>query len=74
MDVARQCAAEAWRIIDAAAGDVAIRRTKGRGNVVTETDIAVERAVTGTLTREYRSTPSSRRRPRPTYAPMAGCG
>ncbi len=55
MDVARQCAAEATRIIAAAAGEVAIAGTKGRGNLVTETDLEVERAVTAALRREYPS-------------------
>ncbi|MEX0783882.1 MAG: inositol monophosphatase [Dehalococcoidia bacterium] len=55
VNVARQCAAEAQRIIDAGAGQVAIMATKGRGNVVTETDLAVERAVTAILGREYPS-------------------
>ena len=53
IDVARECAAEAQRIIDAGAGRVAVTHTKGRGNVVTETDFAVESAVTDILRREY---------------------
>jgi fructose-1,6-bisphosphatase/inositol monophosphatase family enzyme len=53
IDVARQCAVEAQRIIDAASGKVAISQTKGRGNLVTETDFEVERAVIAILGREY---------------------
>lgn len=53
MDVARRCAAEAQRIIDAASGNVAVTSAKGRGNVVTATDLAVERAVVTMLGHEY---------------------
>jgi myo-inositol-1(or 4)-monophosphatase len=55
VEVARESATEAQRIIDAGAGRVAVTHTKGRGNVVTETDLAVERAVSAILGREYPS-------------------
>lgn len=53
VEVARECAAEARAIIRAAFGKVKGTATKGRGNVVTESDLAVERAVLATLKREY---------------------
>ena len=53
VDVARECAAEAQRLITAGAGRVGAAHVKGRGNVVTETDVAVERAVMAILAREY---------------------
>ncbi len=53
LDVARLCAAEARSIIRDGYGRVAVTHIKGRGNVLTETDLAVERAVTGLLRREY---------------------
>ncbi|MGH7751612.1 MAG: inositol monophosphatase family protein [Gemmatimonadales bacterium] len=55
LGVARDCAAEARRLIAAGSGRVAIAQTKGRGNVVTETDLAVERAIKGILGREFPS-------------------
>lgn len=51
--VAGQCAEAANRIIQAGYGQAAVAGVKGRGNVVTETDFAVERAVTAILRREY---------------------
>lgn len=53
MAVARQCAEAANRIIRAGYGETALAGVKGRGNVVTETDFAVERAVTAILAREF---------------------
>ena len=49
LDVARACGAEARRIIRDGFGRVGVSETKGRGNVLTETDLAVERAVTEIL-------------------------
>lgn len=53
IDVARECATEARRIIMAAYGRVVITETKGRGNLATETDLAVERQVTAILAEEF---------------------
>jgi fructose-1,6-bisphosphatase/inositol monophosphatase family enzyme len=53
MDVARICAAEARRIIRDGFGHVGVSHYKGRGNVLTETDLAVEHAITAILRREY---------------------
>lgn len=51
--IALQCADVANRIIQAGYGQTAVAGVKGRGNVVTETDLAVERAVTAILAREF---------------------
>lgn len=51
--VALQCADAADRIIRAGYGQTALAGVKGRGNVVTETDLAVERAVTVILRQEF---------------------
>jgi fructose-1,6-bisphosphatase/inositol monophosphatase family enzyme len=51
--VAAQCAEAANRIIRAGYGQATVAGVKGRGNIVTETDYAVERAVTAMLRREY---------------------
>ncbi|MCO5202781.1 MAG: inositol monophosphatase [Chloroflexi bacterium] len=51
--IALQCADVANRIIQAGYGQAAVAGVKGRGNVVTETDLAVERAVTAILAREF---------------------
>jgi fructose-1,6-bisphosphatase/inositol monophosphatase family enzyme len=51
--VALQCADVANRIIETGFGQAAVAGVKGRGNVVTETDLAVERAVTALLAREF---------------------
>lgn len=51
--VARQCAEAANAIIQTGYGQTAVAGIKGRGNVVTETDLAVERAVTAILGREF---------------------
>ncbi len=55
--VARECAAEARRIMREGFGRVGVSATKGRGNVLTETDLAVERATTAILAREYPGIP-----------------
>jgi myo-inositol-1(or 4)-monophosphatase len=49
IDVARACSAEAGWIIRDGFGRVGVSETKGRGNVLTATDLAVERAVTEIL-------------------------
>lgn len=51
--VARTCADRARALIREAYGEAAIAGVKGRGNVVTDTDLAVERAVREVLEREY---------------------
>lgn len=53
MDVARACGAEATRIMREGFGRVGVSQVKGRGNVLTETDLAVERAVTSILRSEF---------------------
>ena len=53
LEVARLCAAAARSIIRDGYGRVGVSHVKGRGNVLTETDLAVERAVAGILKREY---------------------
>ncbi len=53
MEVARACGAEASRIIREGFGRVGVSQVKGRGNVLTETDLAVERAVTAILRSEF---------------------
>lgn len=57
LTVARECAAEAQRIMREGFGRVGVSATKGRGNVLTETDLAVERAATAILAREYPGMP-----------------
>ena len=52
-DVARLCAQEAGRIIMAHFGRHEQMVAKGRGNFVTEADLAAEHAVLGLLRREY---------------------
>ncbi|WP_322797133.1 inositol monophosphatase family protein [Tepidiforma sp.] len=52
LDVARECARLACSIIRETAG-AGVAAVKGRGNVVTETDFAVERAVFDVLGRHY---------------------
>src|SRR3990172_5059524 len=52
-EVARACAREAGRIAMAAFGARQDVRVKGRGNVVTETDLAAERAILSALRQEY---------------------
>jgi fructose-1,6-bisphosphatase/inositol monophosphatase family enzyme len=51
--VARECAAEASEILRAGFGHTAVAATKGRGNVVTEVDFAVEHATLARLAREF---------------------
>ncbi len=53
LDVARECAGEARRIAMGAFGSITVRETKGRGNVVTDADFAVEHAVKSILAREF---------------------
>src|SRR3989304_2298960 len=52
-EVARACAREAGSIAMAAFGARQDVRVKGRGNVVTETDLAAERAILALLRDEY---------------------
>jgi len=52
-EVARACAREAGRIAMEAFGARQDVRVKGRGNVVTETDLAAERAILAALRQEY---------------------
>src|SRR3972149_11443231 len=52
-EVARACAGEAGRIAMAAFGARQDVQVKGRGNVVTETDLAAERAILEILREEY---------------------
>ena len=52
-EVARACAAEAGRIVMAAFGARQDVRVKGRGNFLTETDLAAEHAVLTLLREEY---------------------
>jgi fructose-1,6-bisphosphatase/inositol monophosphatase family enzyme len=52
-DVARACATEAGQIIRDGFGQVVVAATKGRGNVVTDTDFAAERAVAEILRGEF---------------------
>lgn len=51
--IARECAAEAGKIIRDGFGRTGVLGVKGRGNVVSEIDLAVERACTTILAREY---------------------
>ena len=53
MAVAQECAATARTLIREAFGDGPAVSVKGNRNIVTETDIAVERAVHAVLGREY---------------------
>lgn len=53
MEVARACEAEATRIMRDGFGRVGVSQVKGRGNVLTETDLAVERAVSSILSSEF---------------------
>src|SRR3990170_1100519 len=53
VEVARACAGEAGRIAMAAFGARQDVLVKGRGNVVTETDLAAERAILEILRQEY---------------------
>lgn len=52
-EVARECARQAEAIIAARFGRRQQKTAKGRGNFVTETDLAVERTVLDVLRREY---------------------
>ena len=52
-EVARACASEAGRIAMEAFGARQDVRVKGRGNVVTETDLAAEQAILALLREEY---------------------
>lgn len=53
LEVARACAAAARDIMRTGFGEATITSTKGRGNVLTATDLAVEAAVQQILQREY---------------------
>jgi fructose-1,6-bisphosphatase/inositol monophosphatase family enzyme len=53
VDVARECAREAGALMRAGFGRVGVSAVKGRGNVLTETDLACEAAVHRILGREY---------------------
>ena len=53
--VAQECAAAAGRLLREGFGHSGIPAVKGRGNVVSEVDFAVERACTAILAREYPS-------------------
>lgn len=53
VEVARECAAEARAIMRDGFGRVGVSHVKGRGNVLTETDLAVERSTIAILQREY---------------------
>jgi myo-inositol-1(or 4)-monophosphatase len=55
MEVARECAAAARALMREAFGEVSVSSVKGRGNVLTEVDLAVEKATIATLAREYPS-------------------
>lgn len=51
--MARACAAAAGAIMREAFGHTGVSATKGRGNVLTEADLAVERAVMDLVAQEY---------------------
>ena len=53
LHVARDCAAEARGLMREAFGKVSVSEVKGRGNVLTAVDLAVEAAVTRRLAAEY---------------------
>jgi fructose-1,6-bisphosphatase/inositol monophosphatase family enzyme len=53
LEVARACAGEARQIMLAGFGRVGVSAVKGRGNVLTETDLAVEHRVAEVLRGEY---------------------
>lgn len=53
LEVARACAKAAGDVIRDGFGRVTVAATKGRGNVVTETDFAAEQAVHEVLRREF---------------------
>jgi myo-inositol-1(or 4)-monophosphatase len=53
LEVARACSALANDLIEAGFGRATVSGVKGRGNVVTEVDLTVERACTDVLRREY---------------------
>ena len=53
VSVAMECSRAATRIIQEGYGRASVAGVKGRGNVVTETDLAVERAVADLLSREF---------------------
>jgi len=55
IEVARECAAEARRIARQGFGRVGVSHVKGRGNVLTETDLAVEASTLAILAREFPS-------------------
>lgn len=53
VEVARACAEAAGAIMREAFGHTGVSATKGRGNVLTEADLAVEQAVMDAIAREY---------------------
>lgn len=53
LDVARACAATARDLMRDGFGRVGVSHIKGRGNVLTETDLAIESAVISRLTEEF---------------------
>jgi len=53
VEIARECAAEARDILRAGFGRTGIAGVKGRGNVVTEVDFAVERAILRRIEDEF---------------------
>ncbi len=55
LEVARLCATDARDLIRPAFGHVAVSGVKGRGNVVTDVDLAVERATIARLAAEFPS-------------------
>ncbi len=55
LEVARACAREAQVLMREAFGNVSVSSVKGRGNVLTEVDLAVEKSVIARLRREYPS-------------------
>ncbi len=53
LEVARRCAAEAARLMREGFGRTEVSSVKGRGNVLTEVDLAVERSTMAILGEEY---------------------
>jgi myo-inositol-1(or 4)-monophosphatase len=53
VEVARACAAEASELMRAGFGRTSVSATKGRGDVLTEVDLAIERAVSARIRQEF---------------------
>ncbi len=53
IEVAQKCAGEARRLMRNGFGRTGVTATKGRGNVLTETDLAIDAAVAAMLRSEY---------------------